>query len=198
MNFLHITWNLCLHLHEVELLSVRIRATSDRMLSSVTYVVAVIRPSNANVCLAKTERQTDTSRPERRLGLWIQCFSRDVLTHPLGLACMSNCRCLPPCPTDVMNDRCDKVRSVCISHEILSNAFRVLCIGYACIWMDSVVLFAKLCTVLLSNVSPPAMLVWFWSVTLTSNPSPHFYHHSITLPSASPPHPLLNVRRRSC
>jgi hypothetical protein len=58
-----------------------------------------------------------------------------------------------------MNDTCDKDRSVCTRHEILSNAFRVLYIGYACIWMDSVVLFAKLCTVLLSKVSPPAMLV---------------------------------------
>lgn len=77
---------------------------------------------------------------------------------------MSICHPLYPlCPlsfwsaADVMNDTCDKVPSVCTRHEILSNAFRMLYIGYVCISMDSIVLFAKLCAVLLlSNVSPPA------------------------------------------
>jgi hypothetical protein len=84
-------------------------------------------------------------------------------THSGYLACRFVTLSAPLCPlsfcsaADAMNDTCDKVPRVCTRHEILSNAFRVLYIGYVCISMDSGVLFAKLCTVLLlSNVSPPA------------------------------------------
>jgi hypothetical protein len=153
------------------------------MLSLVFCIADVVRPP---MLMPASRRQTDSSRSER--GVCIICFSRDIATHPLGLPCMSNCHPLHPrCPlslcSDVMNDTCDKVSSVCIRHEILSDAFRVLCIGYACISMDSIVLFAKLCTVLLSNVSPPAHVSLILVSHVNFKPQPLFlpslYHSSI-------------------
>lgn len=127
----------------------------NRMLRFVSCLGAVIRSSDGNVYL-------ETSDGHFLLGarwylfLWGHHHTPTQVTLHVELSPSPPLRPLVFCCADVMNDTCDKVPSVCTRHEILSNAFRVLCIGYACISVDSVALFAKLCTPLLSNASPPA------------------------------------------
>lgn len=126
-------------------------------------------------------------------------------THSGYLACRFVTLSAPCAPlsfgsaADVMNDTCDKVPSVCTRHEILSSAFRVLYIGYVCISMDSIVLFVKLCAVLLlSNVSPPAYVSLILVRHADFKPQPLFLpslnHSSINFT----PRPFLTVQCLSC
>lgn len=127
----------------------------NRMLRFVSCLGAVIRPSDGNVYLETPDGQF-LFGAGLYLFLWGHHHTPTRVTSHVELSPSPPLRPLVFCCADVMNDTCDKVPSVCTRHEILSNAFRVLCIGYAWISMDSISLFAKLCTALLTNVSPPA------------------------------------------